>query len=236
MGKSSDIVDLSEVAIFPLPDVVLLPHGMLPLHIFEHRYRDMMEDVLARDDRPLIAMAQFEKGWKDHYMGTPKIHPQVCVGVVGKHERLPDGRFNLVLGGFARATVVREIQGKSYRRAMLERIVDRPASMPLLEAARQRLRVICVSSSLQHHADASRELLKMVESNHVEVPVLMDVMVHALCENPEIKQRVLGEADVARRIAIGLDALEAEYPSLAPKSRHGSGHGYQPGHGPPSMN
>ena len=89
--------------LFPLPNLVLFPSVVQPLHIFEPRYRQLMEDAL-KDDR-LIAMALLQPGWEDDYYKNPPIYPVVCLGRVHKEERLPDGRWNLLLHGLARARV-----------------------------------------------------------------------------------------------------------------------------------
>ncbi len=212
-------VDLSDVALFPLPEVLLLPHGMLPLHLFEQRYRDMMEDVLEREEKPIMAMASLAPGWKQNYMGRPDIHKVVCVGVVSRYERLDDGRFNLVLGGAIRANIVREIAGKSYRRAVLEPIVDINASEDCLLRSRLRLRSLCIHSALRRQTAASRELLRIIDNHSIEVPMLLDILLHALSEDSALKQLILAEADLARRLSIGIDALEAAYPPVHPAHR-----------------
>ena len=92
--------------LFPLPDTVLLPHAVLPLHIFEPRYRQMVEDVL--DASGQIAMATFnDKDWKSHYHGTPPLRPAVCVGQIVQHEAMDDGRHNILLHGVCRARITR---------------------------------------------------------------------------------------------------------------------------------
>src|SRR5260221_6462218 len=93
--------DLSAVPLFPLPNVVLLPRAVLPLHIFEERYKQMTADVL-RGHRQ-IAMALLNRGWEKDYYGRPAIEPVVCVGTILSHERLPDGRYNFLLQGHTRA-------------------------------------------------------------------------------------------------------------------------------------
>src|SRR5437016_14443168 len=77
------------VPLFPLPNVVLFPRAVLPLHIFEERYLVMTADALRRDR--LIAMALLKPGWERDYYSTPTIEPVVCVGQILMHEQLPDG-------------------------------------------------------------------------------------------------------------------------------------------------
>ena len=95
MTASPDIVPL-----FPLPGAVLFPDTVLPLHIFEPRYRRMVEDVRAGDGR--IAIALLRQGWEEGYEGRPAIHDVGTVGRIRDLEPLPDGRFNLALVGLQR--------------------------------------------------------------------------------------------------------------------------------------
>src|SRR3954464_4040637 len=85
------------VPLFPLPNVVLFPRAILPLHIFEERYKLMTADALAGDRQ--IAMALLQSGWEKNYYGRPAIEPIVCVGTILNHERLADGKYNFLLQG-----------------------------------------------------------------------------------------------------------------------------------------
>src|SRR5439155_19684170 len=81
--------------LFPLPNVVLFPHVVQPLHIFEPRYRQMTADALE-DDR-LIALVLLQPGWEADYEGRPSVCTMTCVGRIIAEQRLPDGRYNLLL-------------------------------------------------------------------------------------------------------------------------------------------
>src|SRR5437588_755419 len=76
--------------LFPLPNLVLFPYVIQPLHVFEPRYRRLLADALAGDR--LMAMALLKPGWEEDYQQRPAIHPVVCLGKIFKEERLPDGR------------------------------------------------------------------------------------------------------------------------------------------------
>src|SRR5436189_3804570 len=113
------------VPLFPLPSVVLFPRAVLPLHIFEDRYRAMTADTLDGDG--LIAMALLKSGWEKHYYGRPEIEPVVCVGRIISHEKLADGKYNFLLEGLLRARIVRELGiAMPYRIAELRRIEQVP--------------------------------------------------------------------------------------------------------------
>src|ERR1700722_13009146 len=95
--------------LFPLPNLVLFPHVVQPLHIFEPRYRQLMADALA-DDR-LITMALLRPGWEEDYHQKPPIHSVVCLGRIHQEDRLADGRYNLLLEGLWRARIREEVSG-----------------------------------------------------------------------------------------------------------------------------
>ena len=90
------------LAIFPLGRALLLPRAYLPLHIFEPRYRAMVQDALIRDRR--IGMIQ-----PRDTANPPALYDVGCIGKIIDVEALVDGRFNIVLEGVSRFRVVREL-------------------------------------------------------------------------------------------------------------------------------
>ena len=104
------------VPIFPLPKTVLLPGELLPLHIFEHRYRDMVKDAVASIG--VIGMVELEPGFENDYLGSPPIREIGCLGILGQHKELDDGRFLIWLFGVERFSVAQELNvGTRYRQA-----------------------------------------------------------------------------------------------------------------------
>lgn len=112
------------IPLFPLPATVLFPKTYLPLHIFEPRYREMIEDALSDSGggSRMIGMALLKENWEKDYYGSPPIHPVGCVGRIMQVQRLNDGRYNLVLYGLDTFLVKEELSGRSYRRAWIEPI------------------------------------------------------------------------------------------------------------------
>jgi uncharacterized protein len=95
----------SRLSIFPLGGALLLPRGLLPLHIFEPRYRALVSDALARDRK--IAMIQPLVGQEEE--SHPDLFGIGCVGKIEHVEALPDGRFNLILRGLTRFRLLGEL-------------------------------------------------------------------------------------------------------------------------------
>jgi len=116
--------------VFPLTGALLLPGGRLPLHVFEQRYRNMVEGVLAGDR--VIGVIQPFRGKPETYsavdsdesdpeVATELDHPELyevgCVGLVERWERLPDERFIMLLRGVRRFRVSQELSmERGYRR------------------------------------------------------------------------------------------------------------------------
>src|SRR5450631_234254 len=81
------------VKLFPLPEVTLFPGQGLPLHVFEPRYRSLVEDALATDS--VLAVPRLVPGaGETEATGRPVLPSFMGVGVIAEHERLPDGRFH----------------------------------------------------------------------------------------------------------------------------------------------
>ncbi|MEX2216707.1 MAG: LON peptidase substrate-binding domain-containing protein [Phycisphaeraceae bacterium] len=184
------------VPLFPLPNCVLLPHATIPLHIFEPRYRAMMSDAL--DHRGLIAMALFEgDNWKADYEGSPPLRPFVCVGYIVRHQRLDDGRYNLLLQGACRAKIREETPHRPYRKALLEPL-ERQSPMEIdLGDHRDRIESLLkdpVLAELSSVAAVQNWLSKEIPTN-----ALIDLMTMTMCEDVEQRYGMLIESDVDRR-------------------------------------
>lgn len=102
--------ELERLPVFPLPRVVFFPHTDLPLHVFELRYRRLVEDCLDRG--PLaMAVTLLRPGWERDYEGRPPVHEIAGAGRIIAHEKLADGRHNIVLRGLRRVRLVEQEPG-----------------------------------------------------------------------------------------------------------------------------
>src|SRR5687768_6406007 len=123
METAFDPDALSSLPIFPLPNCVLLPGGLLPLHVFEPRYRELTRDCLA--SHHLMAIARLRPGYEQTYYGKPPVYERCGVGKIICSEELPDGRFALLLRGVARVEIEREIDaGRTYRTVSAKLLSD----------------------------------------------------------------------------------------------------------------
>jgi Lon protease-like protein len=107
------------IPLFPLPEIVLLPGTLLPLHIFEPRYRAMVADALEADRT--IGMTMLKSG-ADAHEDAPAIHRIGTAGEIVESEALPDGRYNILLEARFRFRVLEERAPDPYRVALVEEI------------------------------------------------------------------------------------------------------------------
>jgi uncharacterized protein len=123
------------ISIFPLTGAILFPGMQLPLHIFEPRYRDLIGDSLARDR--MVGMIQ-PKG-----QGTnPPLFEVGCLGRIGDVEAMEDGRYNVILEGLQRFTVIKEIDATTtFRQVQAELWEEDEAADALSIAERASLEI-----------------------------------------------------------------------------------------------
>jgi Lon protease-like protein len=103
-----------EIAVMSLPNAILFPQVVLPLHIFEPRYRAMLRDAL--DTHRLFSVALM-RGEPQAGVAEPEPHDVACVGIVRAAINLPDGTSNVLLQGVSRVRFTRYVEGKPYRLA-----------------------------------------------------------------------------------------------------------------------
>jgi ATP-dependent Lon protease len=194
--------------LFPLPNLVMYPHVMQPLHIYEGRYREMLEDSLASDR--LIAMALLEPGWETDYESRPPVARYACLGKVVTHHRLDDGRYNLLLMGVGRIRIVEELQPlRSFRRAQVELLREKfvnDSANYIEELQRELL------NSFQHYMPCgcqAPEQLREMFAQQLPLSMMTDLAAYALPLSIALKQQLLAENRVDVRAQILLDHLES---------------------------
>jgi len=108
--------------LFPLPKVFLYPNVVMPLHIFEPRYRQMVEDLL---DRPgWLVITPIRAGFEEEAGGDPPVYPVGGLGEIVKHTQLPDGRFLITLAGLCRVRIKEVESDRLYRQVRFETLQE----------------------------------------------------------------------------------------------------------------
>lgn len=205
--------DLSAVPLFPLPNVVLFPRAVLPLHIFEERYKDMTADALAGPRQ--IAMALLCPGWEKNYHLRPQIAPVVCVGRILVHERnAADGTYNLLLQGHTRARIVREQTDKAYRTAHLEPLEEH--NLDEIELLEYRHRMISVFDGGSLLATVIGRQFRQLLTTPLSTAEIADLIAFNFLEDAQLKHSLLCECDVKRRVGQIVSAFESQLPAQEP--------------------
>jgi Lon protease-like protein len=107
------------IPIFPLPEVVLLPGEVLPLHVFEPRYRDLVRDAVS--SHKVMGIVEVMPGSEDQLPGSPPVREVGCVGYIASHKELPDGRFLLWVFGLERFRILEELRpDTAYRQVKVQ--------------------------------------------------------------------------------------------------------------------
>jgi ATP-dependent Lon protease len=192
--------------LFPLPNVVVFPHVMQPLHVFEPRYRALLEEALGGDG--LIAMAILAPGWEKDYEGRPPLRPAACLCKVATHHRTSDGNYNALLLGVKRIEIVRELPpAKLFREAEVRLCHDDyPEDAALPRASLQRRLLDLFKNSLPKLAETTEGLDQLL-GKHVPLGMLTDIVAYTLELGVERKHRLLVETNVDRRVEILLEYL-----------------------------
>jgi Lon protease-like protein len=201
--------------LFPLNGTMLMPHGILPLHVFEPRYRQLVADALAEGEGDVFeegrsggqfAMATFHGDqWKHEYHGRPAIRPVVCLGQIVQHAEMPDGSYMIVLQGLCRARIVEELPPDDdvlYRRAMLRPPDLGAPDEEALEGFRRRIAEAIESDRLSDLRGAEG-MLEHLRNEEIPSSALFDVLGFQFIQNDqETRYRLLACDDAQERAQI----------------------------------
>ncbi len=193
------------IALFPLPAVVLLPHGIQPLHIFEPRYVQMVDRCLASGNGRLdaadpIAMAVIDDD-KYNPVGPTSLKSAVCVGRIKHHVALPDGRHNIFLEGVCRARIdeIDEPWGDRLHRRGWLRPVEKPHSeLPPMLEIRESLRELLAGPRLSRMTVAAA-VIDCIERDDVPTSILLELIGFTSLLDDAIRYRLLSEGNCHRR-------------------------------------
>lgn len=198
---------LERIRVFPLPSSVLIPGGHLPLHVFEPRYRKLVSDALAGDR--VLGIPLLEPGWEADYGGRPPLAPVMGVGLIRAEDRLPDGRFNILVEGVLRVRIVEELPSEApYRVVRAEPLPDR-VSREAGEAIREQAQIV-----RQLAVDLGAALPDQAGPSFAQACIragdpgaLADLAAAAVLIDTRDRQAFLEEREVSERLRIAADAL-----------------------------
>ena len=188
---------LRRLPLFPLENVVLFPHSMIPLHIFEPRYRKMIKDVMATNKLLAISL-QLERE-DPAREEAPRVADVAAVGEVVMAQELSDGRFNLIVHGRARINIDSELPSdEPYRLVAAHEIPDDPPEDHTTDEADLTLRALV--SGLAESIPEGGELLKQVAAAQETQAELSNVLAASLVSDTKARQRLLETTNIAERM------------------------------------
>jgi len=197
-----------QVRLFPLPGLVLFPHAMQPLHVFEPRYVEMLRESLASDH--LIAMATLTGNGEQAAVTEPSIHPTVCIGKVISHAELENDRHNILLVGMRRASIRRELDaGRPFRMAQIDLIDDfyLPSGTPKRGGLKKRL--LQAFGKIIPPTTGSQKSLHNLMQGQMGVGPITDIIAYTLPFPAQAKLRLLAMSDVDARAEALIELIEA---------------------------
>jgi Lon protease-like protein len=203
----SDMPELpTEIPVMTLPNTVLFPHALLPLYIFEPRYRQMLADVLQGNRFFAVAGLDPERAEEPGSEEPPFMI--AGLGMVRASHDNKDGTSNLILQGLARVRFRAIVSETPYRRCAIELLATAPGA-PETELRRQRI-------ALLHQLGQFRDLGGPIPSEAVtflrtlrDPEIFLDVAAFTVCQDAEEKQKLLEELDTAARYSRFLRHLRA---------------------------
>jgi Lon protease-like protein len=197
-----------EVPVMTLPNLAFFPQALLPLHIFEPRYRQMLRDVL--ESNRIFAVACLDAAAADAEFEPP--HRVACIGLVRACQKNDNGTSNLLLQGLCRVAIESIVGEEPYRRIRIRALTSAPGADPG-ENARLRLelsRLIKLKLKLSPGgAEGMTDLLKLVE----DPEIFADIAAFNLCDDVPVKQKLLETLDVNQRLLLLLKVVRSEIDS-----------------------
>jgi ATP-dependent Lon protease len=196
---------LGELPLFPLSQVVLFPRALLPLHVFEPRYRKMLADVM--DTHGALAVVLVPEPSDIARDGRPRIAQVAGAGVVIEHQRLPDGRSNILVSGRARVRLEELPFVPPYRRARATILHDRPATV----SDGDRAALVAAATAFIAAVRKREPTFSFDLPPGLEPGALADLCAQHLVIDAGVRQEILEELDPRARVQQVTEALAAQH-------------------------
>ncbi len=213
--EAADDEGCSIAPLFPLPNVFLFPGCVMPLHIFEPRYRQMIEDLLDTSGR-LVMGTQLESGAKGldgSCPGMPPVFHTAGLGEIARHERMRDGRFLIYLIGLKRVKIREKPSNRLYRKVQTEPFHE----IALPDELEPKFRR-CLQQAILERCP---ELLNL--PTNAPISFLADLLLQRMQLPQSTMQRLYAEPDVRIRAEGALEEhmLRPAPPASGSKQSHG---------------
>lgn len=190
------------VPLFPLSSVVFFPNTLLPLHIFEPRYKEMVHD--AMNNEKIIGMALLKPGWESDYYKNPEVYDVIGMGRIVSSEVFEDGKINIVLYGLKRARIIEVVEELPYRQAMVR--IEENEFEANGESFRCQIEDLINKWNL--YLDEKQKSHKINVNTKLPLENLTDALASLIFPNVFDKQRLLEETNVQKRAEIVINDLQ----------------------------
>ncbi|QDT68371.1 Lon protease [Planctomycetes bacterium MalM25] len=191
--------------VFPLPAPSLFPRTLVPLHVFEERYLELMHDALDSDG--LIAMAVLKPGWEIDYASRPPVEPIACLGKIVTHHRLENGRYNTLLAGVSRVRLLEEIEPpRAFRRARVDLLAEQEPEASEPGVAELQEQLIEAFREALPHGEPPEPLMRAFQGD-LPLGLLADLAAQTLPMDGRVKVSLLADPSAIDRARKVLAAL-----------------------------
>lgn len=192
----------NEIPIIVLSQTVLFPNSLLPLHIFEQRYCDMLAASLGG---PRIFGVAQSNEWNDPTLVVPNLAEIMGIGVIRACVGRPDGTSDLILQGLSRVKIIGETQSEPFRIVEIESLSTEIGDV---ERVQMLAKTLCEQSrALSEHGYTMPRQMDQYMANIQDPEIIGDLMAAAFVEDPEIRQEILETIDLESRLEIILAAM-----------------------------
>jgi ATP-dependent Lon protease len=203
-----------EVPVMTLPEVAFFPQALMPLHIFEPRYRQMLRDALATNR--LFAVAGLNPRANEEPDQFEPPHRIACVGIIRACQENDNGTSNLLLQGLCRVEIAGIVTDDPYRRIRIRALASQPGAPDddNSQLRKELARLISLKQKLAANGPpGSGEMAAFLKT--VEDPeAFVDIAAFSLCDDMLLKQKLLETLDVHRRLKLFSNQIRGEIADL----------------------
>jgi ATP-dependent Lon protease len=206
-----DITLPDEIPVMTLPNVTFFPQALMPLHIFEPRYRQMLADVLATNR--LFAVAGLNQAMLGQENQFEPPHRVASVGIVRACQENSDGTSNLLLQGLCRVEFLEIITDKPYRRVRAKVLTsDAPTAAEEISTLRRELSGL-LRLKQKLGAPMPTEITDFLRQVN-DAETFVDLAAFSLCENLLVKQKLLETLNISSRLSLFSRQLKREIEAI----------------------
>ncbi len=201
----------TEIAVMTLPDMTFFPQALLPLHIFEARYQQMLKESLASDRLFAVAGINSKQAKETGQFEPP--HRVATIGIVRACQKSENGTSNLLIQGLARVEIVEILSEQPFRRVRIKALSSAPGadSEENLRLRQTLGKLLATKQRLGGHIP--REFTQFLKTVN-DPETFVDLAAFTLCDDARLKQKLLETLDVHARLQLYSKRLNREIETM----------------------